>query len=76
MSEIQVVKTEITEALLRRLGGDNRTPAKTYNIATVALAEVVADMTFAAAKDHDHARRLLDIIVARIESRWRELSGV
>jgi hypothetical protein len=72
MSEIQAIKIEVSEAIKRRLNDDGRSPAALYGITTVALAELVADITFAAAKDQNHARKLLNIIIALIEARWRE----
>lgn len=75
MGEIQAIKIEVAEAIKRRLQNDGRSPADLYSIATVAIAEIVADMTFAAAKDHNHARHLLNIVVAQVEGRWLELSA-
>lgn len=75
MGEIQAIKTEVVEAIKRRLQNDGRAPADLYSVATVAIAEVVADMTFAAARDREHAHNLLNIIVAQVEGRWRELAA-
>lgn len=73
LGEIQAVKTEITEAILRRVKGDGRDPSHLYSTASVALAEVMADIIFAAAKDREHAHGLLRLLVAQIENRWRQL---
>ena len=70
-NEIQAIKTEITEAIIRRGNIDSRPPSASYSLVSVALADVLADIIFAAAKDRGHAQRLLSIINQQIEARWR-----
>ena len=75
MNEITAVKTEVREAMVRRLKADGRTPDKTFGVATTALSELLAELIFAGAKDKAHGNRLLTICNACIESRWRALAS-
>lgn len=74
MSDVNAIKTEIREAMMRRLTGDGRDPALVFGLASTAISELLAELIFAAAKDRDHGDHLLDIVNACIMSRWRSLA--
>ena len=73
-AEIGAVKTEIVQAMRRRLSGDRRLPSDLFGVGITAIGECVADMMFAAARDEAHAERLLHILNAIVRSRWNQLA--
>jgi hypothetical protein len=74
--EIGAIKKEIHEAIVRRLNDDERSSEVKFGLAATAVAEVLADLIFAAASDERHGLRLLQISLVVIESRWKRLSDL
>jgi hypothetical protein len=74
VTEIEAVKREINEAIVRRLSADGRAPSQLFGVASTAIAEVLADMIFAAAKSEDHGYDLLRMLLGVVRSRWDVLA--
>ena len=67
-AEMAAAKAEIRAAMLRRYAEDGRSPAAVYGAMTTVTAELLAEMTAAAARDEAHVRSLCGIMIALIES--------
>jgi len=74
MTEIQALKTEISQAILRKLQDDSRTPAELFGVASTAVTETLADLIFSVAKDEAHGTELLGLTLAIVWSRWAVLA--
>jgi hypothetical protein len=68
--ELNAIRIEISEAIMRRLTDDGRPAADTFTVSSMGVAEVLADMIHGAAKDAAHAERLLAILCGVIRNRW------
>jgi hypothetical protein len=74
-AEVRVLKTEIIEAMKRRLEEDDRDPTLVFGIASTAVGEVLADLIFAAAQDEEHGEQLLGLVNSVVRSRWNFLAS-
>lgn len=68
-AELNAIKIEISEAIMRRMKGDHRPAAATFTVSSMAVAEILADMIYGAAKDAEHAHRLVTILIGVIANR-------
>ena len=75
MTETQAAKAEVMEALKRRFRADGRSPELMFGFMSTIVAEVLADMIFAAAKDEPHAERLMQIVNLSVRARWQALAA-
>jgi hypothetical protein len=68
-AELNAIKIELTEAILRRMKDDRRSASETFTVSSMAVAEVLADMIHGAANNPEHARRLVTILIGVIANR-------